>query len=328
MPQDKPSRDPAAPPGTGEALRPTVIKPPAAGARGRKAAPSAAAPPTPREPSRPTALPGTRRVRIEASPRELRALSPEASAAVCEAAARLLEQTVADTMNERKAVLWGHELQKAYGDEVGATLALAQDPLAEQARAHVDRMTQLLASIDLMAVCGHGKGGLLSRLASSMNDRVDTPAELAGALGELRLLLDRLGDATASLATLADRLHQRAGAIDRIGRDVDAAAVAALFLARHFEREAPALARRFDDRATSLTATVAQIRQGDAVHRLQLQRPLDLIGVIQNVALVMLPGLLAAMAALLALAKSRGASPTEARDMSHQLRDILNQLQT
>jgi hypothetical protein len=78
----------------------------------------------------------------------------------------------------------------------------------------------------------------------------------------------------------------------------------------------------------SLSATAAQMRQGDALHRLQLQQPLDLIGIIQNVALVALPGFLAGLAALLALATSRGASPTEARDMSWRLRDLLTQLTT
>ena len=330
MPEDKPSNGSGAPPGDGEALRPTVMKAPAARERGKKAVPSPPnpAPSVPSDLARPTALPGVRRERIDASPGELRALSPESSPGACEAAARLLAQTVAGTMSERKAVLWGHEAQKSYGDKVAGTLALVQDPLAEQARAHVDRMTQILGSIDLMAVCGHGKGGLLASLARSMNDRIDTPDELAGALDELRLLLERLGTATGKLAGLADRLHRHADAVGRIEGEVDAAALAALFLSRHFEREMPDLARRFADRAMSLTATVAQIRQGDAVHRLQLQQPLELIGLIQNVALVTLPGFLTGLAALLALAKSRGASPTEARDMSFQLRDILNQFTT
>ena len=341
MPEDKPSNGSGAPPGGG-ALRPTVMKAPAARQRGRKPEPvptpvpvalpvpvpmPAASAPAP-DPARPTTVRGTRRERVAATPRELSALAPEATAATCQAAARLLAGTVVETMTERKAVLWGHDLQQAYGDLMGATLALAQDPLAEQARAHVDRMTQILAAIDLMAVCGHGKGGLLAHVVRAMNDRLDTPADLAQALGELQLLLERLGAATQRLAGLADRLQRHAGAIARLEGDVDAAALAALYLARHAEAEAPELSRRFTDRAMSLSATVAQIRQGDSLHRLQLQQPLDLISVIQNVALVSLPGFLTGLAALLALAKSRGASPTEARDMSYRLRDLLTQLKT
>lgn len=330
MPEDKSSTDSGVPPVNGETLRPTIMKAPPARGRGAKAEASAPVPlpPAASGVARPTTLRGVRRERLAVTPRELRELAPEASAATCEAAVRVLAETVAERLDQRKAVLWGHDLQKTYGDEVTGTLALVQDPLAEQARAHVDRMTQLLGSIDLMAVCGHGKGGVLAGLARSMNDRIDTPGELAGALGELRLLLDRLGTATEGLAGLAHRLRQHAGDIDRIGGEVDATALAALFLARHFERDAPDLSRLLTDRAMSLTATMAQIRQGDSLHRLQLQQPLNLIGIIQNVALVTLPGFLTNLAALLALAKSRNVSPTEARDMSYQLRDVLNQFKT
>jgi len=323
--EDKPSNGSGAPPGGGP-LRPTVMKAPAARERVRPAeTPPAAAIAAPAS-AGPTTVRGTRRERVTVTPRELAALAPEATPATCAGAARLLAGTVVETLTERKAVLWGHDLQKAYGDLMTGTLALAQDPLAEQARAHVDRMTQILAAVDLMAVCGHGKGGLLAHVARAMSDRIDTPAELGQALGELQLLVQRLGAATDGLAGLADRLQRHAGAVARLEAEVDAAALAALWLARHAEGEA--LAHRFTDRAMSLSATVAQMRQGDSLHRLQLQQPLDLIGVIQNVALVSLPGFLTGLAALLALATSRGASPTEARDMSWRLRDLLTQLKT
>jgi len=327
VPEDKPSNGAGAPPGGG-ALRPTVVKAPAARERVRAAdPPSPAAAPVPAPaPGRPTSVRGTRRERVAVTARELGDLAPESCAATREAAARVLAATVVETLNERKAVLWGHDLQKAYSGLMTGTLALAQDPLVEQARAHVDRMTQILAAVDLMAVCGHAKGGLLAHVARAMSDRIDTPVELGRALGELQLLVDRLGAATEGLAGLADRLRRHAGAIERLEGEVDAAALAALWLARHAEGEE--LSRRFTDRAMSLSATAAQMRQGDALHRLQLQQPLDLIGIIQNVALVALPGFLAGLAALLALATSRGASPTEARDMSWRLRDLLTQLTT
>jgi len=328
VPDDEASSGSDAPSGRDGTLRPTVMKLPAGRVRPSRgdAVPAPVAPADASPERLPTTIPGVRRTTFEASPQALRAVAPEAAAGTCEAAASLLAAVPVGGMNERKAVLWGHALQKSYADAMAATLALVQDPLAGQARAHVDRMTQILAAIDLMAACGHGKGGLLARLASPLSDRIDTQARLAAALDELHVLLDHLGAATTGLADLADRLRRHAAAMDRIERDVEAAAVAALFLARHHEREAPELARRFTDRAMSLTATVAQMRQGDAVHRLQLQQPLDLIGVIQDVALVTLPGFLSGLAALLALAGSRGATPTDARDMHHQLRHVLNQL--
>lgn len=324
MPDDQPPSDAGAPPAAGEALRPTVMKAPPARTRRALVEPSpAAAPPVA---AQPTALSGVRRERVAVSSRELHDFAPEATSAACADAARLLAGTVAETLDERKAVLWGHDAQVAYATAVAGTLSLAQEPLAQRARAHVDRMTQILAAIDLMAACGHGKGGLVASLARALNDRIDTPAELAGALAELRLLLDRLGAATGDLAGLADRLRRHAAAIDRIGHDVAAAALAARFLAQRIERDAPAVARRLVDRDIALTTTVAQIRQDDAIHRLQLQQPLALIALIQNVALLSLPGLLSSLAALQALAGARGASPTEARELAYQLQDVLQRL--
>ena len=268
------------------------------------------------------------RERLGVAPRELRALAPEASEAACAAAARLLDAVVVDTLTERKAVLWGHELQKAHGDRVTGTLALAQDPLVEQARGHLGRMIEILGALDLQAVCGHERGGLLGSLGRSLGGRIDTPARLARALDELRLLLDRLEAAIDRLLDLADRLRRHAGAFAEIEGEVEAAALAALYLSNHLAARSPGLAQRFTERAMSLTATVAQLRQGEAVRRLQLEQPLQLTGAIQNVALVTLPGFVAALAALLTAARTRGASPTEAREMSYQLRGILDQLAT
>ena len=276
----------------------------------------------------PTVMAGVRRERISVTKGDLRALSPGASAATCAAAKRLLETVVARRMNERKVVLWGHELQKAYGDEVTATLALAQEPLVEQARSHVTRMMEIMRAMDLMAVCGHDSPGMLGRIRKSMNGKIDTPDELADALDELRLLLDRINAAIDPLLGHADKLRQHASNMTRVEAEVEAAALAAHFLSNYFAHPAPALAQRFTERAMSLTATLAQVQQSDAVRRVQIEQPLQLIGAIQNVALVTLPGFIAGLAALLTLAKTKGASPTEARDVSHQLRGILNQLNT
>lgn len=330
MPDEK--RRSGAPPVEAGQLRPTVMKVPPVRERtsrtrdaARQPAPGAAVAP----PSAPTTVPGVRRERIVATARELRVLSPGASAAACDAAVRLIAAFPAAKASERRAVLWGHDLQKAYGDKVTGTLTLAQDPLVEQARSHVARMMEILGSIDLMGVCGHGKGGLFGGLARSMNQRVDTPGELTAALEELQLLLQRMGAAIDKLIDLADRLRQHASEIGEIEREVEAAALAALFLAERVSRNAPELAQRFTDRAMSLTATVAQVRHGDAVHRIQIEQPLQLIGTIQNVALVTLPGWLGSIASLSVLSQAeRKLTPTEAGELARQLRNIVEQLQT
>ena len=313
----------------GNGLRPTVITPPANDVRGkRRAAPMP--PPVEAAPAagEPTVIAGVRRQRIAITTRELQALASGASPAVCSAAVRLLNGVVVQKLTERKAVLWGHEVQKAYGDQVTGTLALAQDPLVEQARSHVARMLEILGAIDLMAVCGHDNAGLVARVFKPMNGKIDTPAELGRALDELVLLLDRMSAAIARLVGHADQLRRHAAAMARMADEVAAAALAADFLSRHVAASDPHVAQRFAERAMGLTATLAQVGQTDAVRRIQIEQPLQLIGAIQNVALVSLPGFIAGLAALLTLAKTQGASPTEARDMSYQLRDVLNRLNT
>ena len=319
--------------------QPTVMKPPKA--RSRTSAPTptatrrddapAAAGAVPRAVSpptvaTPTVVAGVRRERIDVDDARLQALAPDASAAVCRAAAQRIREVVDVRMSERKAVLWGHDAQKAYGERVTGTFSLAQDPVVEQARGWVNRMTTLLGAIDLMAVCGHGKGGLIGTLAKAVSNAIDTPRKLSVALDELRLLLERTGGAIDRLLQLKERLQQHVDAIAAIEREVEAAALAAQFLSGHFATKAPSLAQVFTDRHMSLTATLAQMRQSDPIHRLQIEQPLQLIAAIQNVALVSLPGCIAGMSALLALVTTKSASPTEARDMSYQLRDLIGKL--
>ena len=269
---------------------------------------------------------GVRRQRLAVELGELQALAPDAPASIHAAAVQLIREVVDDRMSDRKAVLWGHDAQKAYGERVTGTFSLAQDPVVEQARTWVNRMTTILGEIDLMAVCGHGKGGLLGSLAKAVGNRIDTPRELSSALDELRLLLERTGGAIDRLMQLKERLQQHVDAIARIEVDIEASALAALYLSGHFATKSPGLAHLFTERSMSLNATLAQMRQNSPVYRLQLQQPLQLIAAIQNVALVALPSCIAGMSALLALLSTRGASPTEARDMSYQLRDLIGQL--
>ncbi len=318
-------------PPDGEPLRPTVMKAPPPRERTEKkekpapaAAPAMAPDAPPATVSGPTTVSGTRRERIEATLGAIQALSPASSVNTCKAAAQMIEAFPVGKANDRRAVLWGHELQKSYSERITKTLALAQEPLIEQARTHVARMMEILGAIDLMAVYGHGKSGIFGALTRSMNNSIDTAEELESALSELRLLVDRLGTAIERLLGLADRVREHADVIRQLESDMQAAAVAAVFLSDYFAHEQLELAQRFTDRAMSLTASIVQLQQGETVRRIQIEQPLQLINTIQNVALVALPAFIANLTGLLTATKK--ASFTEASDASHQLRDILMQL--
>ena len=306
-------------------LRPTVVKAPAAGARGKRAAARSASTPAA---AQPTAIEGVRPERIEVRTDELRELSADASETVCEEATRLLQALTVAMLTQRRATLWGQEAQKACQDRFGGSAARVSAPFIEQARADLARMTDILDAIDLKAVCGHAKGGLLGGLTRSIKRKIDTPAKLAGALDELRLLLQRMHAGFDRLLALKEGLRQRASAFEQLQLEVEAAALAALFLSKRLAGQSPALAQRFAERHMSLGATLAKTRQGDGAYRTHIEQPLQLIGAIQNVALVRMPGLITEMTSLQAHAKAKHAFPAEALNMSYRLRDILNQLRT
>ena len=259
---------------------------------------------------------------------ELRELSADASEAVCEEATRLLQALTVAMLSQRRAALWGQEIQKACQDRFGGSAAPVSAPFIEQARADLARMTDILEAIDLKAVCGHAKGGLLGGLARSINRKIDTPAKLASALGELRALLQRMHASFDRLLALKGGLQQRASAFEQLQVEVEAAALAAQFLSKRLAGQSPALAQRFAERHMSLGATLAKTRQSDSAYRTHVEQPLQLISAIQNVALVRMPGLITEMTSLQAHAKAKHAFPAEALNMSYRLRDILNQLRT
>ncbi len=301
-------------------LRPTVVKAPAAGARGKKAAARAAAAPSA---AQPTAIEGVRPERIDVRAAELRALSVDASEAACEEATRLLKALTVAMLSQRRAALWGQEVQKSCQDRFGGSAAPGSAPFIEQAR-----MTDILGAIDLKAVCGHAKGGLLSGLARSIKRKIDTLAKLAVALDELRSLIGRLHAGVDRLLALKEGLRQRASAFERLQAEAEAAALAALFLSKRLAGQSPAIAQRFAERSMSLGVTLAKTRQGGGAYRAHIDQPLQLINAIQNVALVRMQGFITEMASLQALAKARHAFPAEALNMSYRLRDILHQLKT
>lgn len=271
-------------------------------------------------------MPGVGRQRIEVRTHDLALLSPGVSAEVCQRAAELLRVFVVQKASERKAVLWGHALQKSYADLVTATLALSQTPLLRRVEGHITRLLDILASIDVMAMSGNRKQSF-GELFRGASERIDTPDALASARAEIDELVRYLGDALHELLDLTEQLEAYARQVQRMAVDVEAAALAALFLAQHLQPERADIAQRFTDRSMSLTQTLAQIRAGEATLQLQREQPLRVVSVVQNVVLVMMPGLLAGIASALVLMERRGMTPTQAGELSYQLEQVLQQLQ-
>lgn len=272
-------------------------------------------------------MPGAARTRIDVSTRDLQALSPGAAAPVYEQARALVGAFVVAKASQRKAVLWGHDLQQSHGALVTEMLALARSPVLRQAQGYLARMMDILGSIDLVAACGHGGGGVVGRLFQGVNGRIDTPGELAKAEAELSQLLALMGAALEPLLDLKDRLLRLSGSMDGTAAQVEAAAIGALFLSQHLGRHDAALAQCFVERSMSLTQTLAQMRQADSTRELQIEQPIRLIGAIQNVALVVMPAFIGSIASITTLGAGKTTiSPTEAGELAYRLRDIIDRL--
>lgn len=307
---------------------PTAVVPPDIGARDRRPiAAVAQTPPAPLRPARPTAIPGVERKRIVVELSDMRKLSPLAKPGVLAMALALVQSFVVESARDRQAVLWGHRLQQDHSNLVSRTLELSQADVLKKATGYVGRMIDILGSIDIEAVCGTSRTGIFVQYLKKANSRVDTPGELEAARIELSHLVRLMGEALEELLSFKEALEQHASRIEDMGDEAEALALAASFLADHLRASRPSLSQRFLERAMSLTQTVAQIRSGVSMRDVQIEQPLRLIGAIQNVALVMVPGFLGSIASITTmLAGNRKLTPTEAGELAYQLRDILQQL--
>ena len=319
-------------------LSPTVIGP--SGASLRKPAgeiaepadgpgharPSLAATPVVRQP---TAIPGTPRKRIDVAARELERLSPGAPPQAYEQARELVGAFVVDKATERKAILWAHDLQKSHSDLVTERLVLSRSAVLRKVEGYLGRTIDILGSIDLMAACGHGTSGPIGRLFQGINARIDTPDELAEAQAELERLVALMGSSVKELLDVKNRLLVLSERTEATGEQVEAAAIAALFLSQHLGGDKSAVAQRFAERAMSLAQTLALIRQGGTSRDLQMEQPIRMVAAIQNVALVTLPEFIGSIATITTLAaRKRSVSPTDAGDLAYRLRDIIDRLKT
>jgi hypothetical protein len=311
----------------GGGRRPTVVPTPPAR---KKAAPKPNAEAAPTASTafvrKPTAIPGVERKRIPIDARRIRDLAVGCDARTCTLAVSLVESFVVEKATERKVILWGHDIQTSYGDLIAQALKLSQTPIFARVEGYIQRMMEILNAIDVVAASGNAPGGIAGYFRS-VNTRIDTPEELDVAQRELDQLVKHMGRGLKELLKLKDQLEAQAEALDRLAMESEASALAASFLAQYLQDDKPALAQCFIQRGTSLTQTLTQIRQNDAVREMQINYPLRLVSTIQDVALVALPDVIASIASAISLSARRlNLSPTEAGELHYKLRDIISKL--
>ncbi len=271
----------------------------------------------------PTAIPGVQRLPLSVDLEQLKTLVPGTRPVVITAAGELLRTVVIGNLDQRKAMLWGQDVQKSYSDIVSKVLALAQTPGLKRAQVHLARMIEIMSAIDPLAICDAST--VLDRFAKNVNKKIDTPAEMAQVQVELQQLIGHLDASLNELLTLKIELEKSLSLLDVVALNVEVCSLSALYLAQVLASQNADLSTLFSQRSTSLTQTLAQIRQDATVRQIQIDQPVRLISAIQSVILVSLPGLLSALAALHSSSK---VTPTQARETSFQLEAFLENLRS
>ncbi len=248
----------------------------------------------------PTSIPGTKRKRLAVTIDDLERRNVGTKESVLKASLDLILVMNLDDLKERDVVMWGHDLQRRYSELVTKCLTMSQSDDLKNTKRNIARILEILETIDLQAVF-LPQGGILSRFTPKSKKKIDTLDELETAQDELRQLLDLLDKRLGGLLTLKEDLDLVSGEIDEIGDSVEASAITAAFLAdqiaqmQHVNQH---LSQRFADRGMSLVQTLVQIRGSSSMRETQIEQPLALISKVQDVALVMVPGLVGTIVSL------------------------------
>lgn len=298
MSDDSKAKTDAKPGAAPNRLRPTVIATPAKRVKAIAAAPAAPRPQTSApKVNRPTVLPGVARRRIAVRSADMKRLSPGVEPRTAARAVRLVDGFVVEDAREDHVVQWGQAAQQ-HGGALLEAPEVPQADVAGQARGYVGRIVQLLAAID-----------------------IDPSRKLTVARAELEKLVCLARATLAPLENLKAALDSHARRLEEARLEIEAAALAALFLSEYLTSSRPDLSRGFLLREISLTRTALEIRGGEFERDSQRQTPRALIITIQDAVLVDLPECLDALGHA-----RRRLNPTEAGELQHRLRTLLRKL--
>lgn len=246
---------------------------------------------------RPTAMVGEVLQQIAITLVDLRTQNTAVKHSVLQDALQQIKSCNPDTLNDRVAVLWGNEVQQAYSELVTSVLDLSQSEVLVIASRRVKRLEDLLGSIRLDSIYKNN-GGFFTSIFKKGNQLIETPAALKEALREINELVHLLGKSIDQLLDLKTKFELASSDAEQIRDKAEARSIAALAVANYLSGNQKSLADSFIGRAMALTATCAQIERDGSVRKLQIEQPLKLITVVQNVVLITLPGLIGTIASL------------------------------
>lgn len=266
----------------------------------------------------PTSMGGQVCERLHVTADELLKLQSTSQQPVIDKAIAILRQVIVSNLKDTDAILWGSGVQKAYGDAASRGLKLAQADVFNKAEEKIARLIEILGSIRLDRVFVESRS-MLTRFIRRSSKEIDTPEELKEARVEVQQLVDRLTKKIDVLLKAKTEVEEFSSEVEALRVDAAAWSVAAAYLSGRLKLTSPDLAQRLADRADSLTATCAQILADGTIRKMQVERPMQLITTIQNVVLVTLPGIIAALAAIASASSSSRPTVTQLSDLQDQV---------
>ncbi len=277
---------------------------------------------------KPSAMPGTIRSRISVTLSDLEKVQARIQQPVLTRAIQMVQEFSPDAATISSAVLFGSDIQERHNALVTEGLKLARSEIFAKASRQIGRMMEILRLIRLEKVFGKRSGGFLSRTLKRASQEIDTPEELEDAEREIEQIVALVNNSIGKLLELKAEAESLSAEIEKIRLESEAASVAALYIADYLaKRSRPDIASRFTERSVSLTATSAQIQGGSSIRLLQIEQPLQLISVVQNVVLVTLPGLIASISAMQTMLKGANQpTVTQIDELGDQIRQILDSI--
>jgi hypothetical protein len=282
----------------------------------------------------PTAIPGARHTRIPVTIEDLRATNPKTNEDVLKRSIQFVFSFDPADLNDTTLVLWGQTIQSQYSQLVSKCLEYSESPMLARTSKHVSRLQDLIGGIHLKELLGFERKSWSDRLISLGHN--ENPIEEFNRIRtEIAQLIKLMQEDLPVLLALKMDVESLSRKIDDLGNEVEASAIAALFLADYHSREGSekdrqkreACAELFTQRSMSLTQTLAQIRGNSLMRDMQIRQPLQLIGLVQNVILVMVPGWLGSYASLKSVIEShRKPTLTEIDELDRVQSEIIRQL--
>jgi hypothetical protein len=265
---------------------------------------------------KPSVMPGMIRKGLDVSVAELEKTFPGTSRETLDQTARILKDTIVESLGAVSCSQWGYEVQARYNELVNESLALASVKTVQDGARHNSRLYALLSEV-AQAFRDNGPHDF-----AFWKKQVTPQEKFEDAHDELEQLRGLLGNALPVLRAIQTRLEKLSHESLRLATELDASGIAAHYVADTLgagdDRSSHLM-----DQSVSLTKTIAHIREGILLRQESVQEIDALADRIQESVLTTLPAWIEKATLVF---HNPSATDTERYTLRQGLEDIVRQL--